>query len=257
MLPRCRLAPRHTFRIEPDCKMAAEGIHRLLASCVWCSVFCVGGFSQLLLLTEAQVSGVYEVRVEQGSPSVIPVQMRYGDAMTLSCQGVKDFIPVDFKEKCCNAYGSICSPGNIEAEYAALFPLAPELFQFWSGGDGKDTPARFQLPREKEGNRYRTLFSIGCRYPNNEVKSVDVTVAASTYRLAKPDQDASPGDQQDDRPHSPGDESSSPKTGPSTSTTTTVTPSPKEEARGHGSSIIPVPLLFSLPVSAAVCSLFL
>lgn len=200
------------------------------------------------------MSGLYEVRVEASSPSVIAVQMVYGDAMLLSCEGAKEFIPADFKEKCCNAYGAICSPGKIEAEYPAMFPLAPDFFQFWSGGDGKETPARFQLPAEKEGNRYRTLFSIGCRYPNNTVKSIEVTISASKYRPNQEDERTPPSSDPSDGkrevpPSRPDDKSSDAF---SRITTTTTRASPKQEGGGSSSGGMPVRPPFLTLVNAVV-----
>ncbi|PHJ23187.1 sag-related sequence srs67 [Cystoisospora suis] len=179
--------------------------------------------------------------------------MVYGDAMLLSCEGAEEFIPTDFKEKCCNAYGAICSPGKIEAEYPAMFPLAPDYFQFWSGGDGKESAARFQLPAEKGGDRYRTLFSIGCRYPNNQVKSIDVTVSASNYRPNQEDQLTPP-------PSDPSDESrevppSRPDDKPSdtfTRSTTTTRASVNREERGSSSGAMPIRFSFSTLVNAVV-----
>ncbi|PFH35087.1 SAG-related sequence SRS67 [Besnoitia besnoiti] len=115
------------------------------------------------------------------SPTTVDVELHYGDSMSVLCQKATAFIPSDFKTKCCNAYGAICSPGQIESHYTGMFPLAGSSHAFWKGGDGITTPAKFVLPPETKGNRYETRFSLGCRNAQQQLSVINVTIAASTY----------------------------------------------------------------------------
>ncbi|KEP67623.1 UNVERIFIED_CONTAM: SAG-related sequence SRS67 [Hammondia hammondi] len=150
----------------------------------WVALLCV--FAALVgkCLFHSGVHGrVLDALIDVKEPAHVSISMQYGDELRLLCTGAKAMIPQNFKVKCCNDFGAVCTPGKIESEYRGMFPLAGKEFLFWTGGNGLTTPATFHLPPSEKGNRYKERFSLGCVDEKNQVSVIDVTVLASDYNL--------------------------------------------------------------------------
>ncbi|KFH09829.1 SAG-related sequence SRS67 [Toxoplasma gondii MAS] len=150
----------------------------------WVALMCVfaavGGKS---ILHSGVHGRVLDALIDVKEPTHVSISMQYGDELRLLCTGATATIPQNFKVKCCNDFGAICTPGKVESEYQGMFPLAGKEFLFWTGGNAITTPATFRLPPLEKGNRYKERFSIGCVDEKNQVSVIDVTVLASDYNL--------------------------------------------------------------------------